>query len=193
MRRLSLSTGFFVAMLLRMTYHNYLLPCQIRVDGRCCGLTGSHGKDNGCRTCYGVTAGIYMFTGGKSCCLIRHDTAPFLGLKALGGGLDQRVRRGSDGHDHAVAGNRDERAFHRYRLPTAGLIRIGQLHYLTADSLHPAVLTLDFNRIVQECELDALFLCMLHFLQRAASIATFPPPTTTVLSGYLIGVRESSL
>ena len=90
-----------------------------------------------------------------------------------------------------------------HRTSSSGRIRLAQFHADTADSFYPVIfIHQNLRGIGQQIKLHALFLCMVYFFHTgrqfrfassvhdmylrsetkrvlAASMATFPPPTTT--------------
>ena len=71
-----------------------------------CSFSRAHRGDYCCSAGYGIAARIYARDAGLAGVFFHEDAAPLLGLKASGGGLDQGVGRGAQGHDHAVHGQR---------------------------------------------------------------------------------------
>ena len=79
----------------------FALNVLVDTSGTC--FTCSHCKDNGCCTCYSISAGIYALFGG----LHRYSSSAMIhfllvDIKTVGCGGDQRVRGSTKGHDHGI-------------------------------------------------------------------------------------------
>ena len=139
---------------------------QIFVD-RCSRLFPcAHRKDNRCRTCYCVTAGIHAFSCCLVCFLIYHQTAFSICFQTFCCASDQGVRGCTDGHNYCIYIDHIVRAFHRHRASSATGIGFTQLHFQTFDTAYLTISVInDLYRISQQMEFDAFFLCMVYFFQ----------------------------
>ena len=81
-----------------------LLGTEIFVNGRRSLATRTHGEDYGGGSGHGVTAGEDAFSGGAAFG-VSLKSAATCGLEAFGRIHDQRVRSGTQGHDHSLGRN----------------------------------------------------------------------------------------
>src|SRR5699024_6737936 len=109
------------------------------VNSLCRSLSCAHGKDNGGCSGHCISAGVYAFLGGSSGLLICDDTFSSVHIQTDGGGRNQRVGRGSQGHDHGIRFHLELGSLDHNRTSSSGSIRFAQLHAHTADTFHPSV------------------------------------------------------
>lgn len=153
---------------------NRLFIAEILVDRLCSRLARTHCGNNGCGTGNGITAGVNAFATCETCSFFNNNSALFVYLKTLGGGLDERVGAGADCDDNGVDIKHKLAAGHGNGTAAALFIGFAEFH---ADALHAGdetvlgialvigvVVTENLNGIVEQFEFNALFHCVFNFL-----------------------------
>ena len=131
---------------------SFLRLLQVFVDGGGSVLARAHGEDNGGRAGDGVAARVNALTGGEARFLLSDNAAPLLGFKPRGSGLDEGVRAGAQGHDHAVQVKRKLAALFRHGAAAAGGVGLTQLHFLAVYGTDPALVVAQDSYAAQYAE-----------------------------------------
>ena len=116
------------------------------------------------------------------------DALSSVDLKSFGGGGDQRVGRGSKGHDDRIAVDNELGAGNLYGASSPGSIRLAQLHADTFHAADPVIFILqNFHWIGQEVKNDAFLLRVVNLLHTGGKLFL----TSSVYDMYL-GAKTQS-
>ena len=139
-------------------------------------FAGAHGLDYSGRAGYGIAAGEHAFSGAGTGFIVNLNAAPIVLVQTFGGLHDELVQAGTQSHDDTVYVQSELGTLNGNRSATSGSIRLAQFHFNALDLAYVVVLVAqNANRVVQQVELNALFLCVLDFLGTSRHLISASP------------------
>lgn len=127
-------------------------------------FSGAHGKNDSCSASDGIASGVNTLAGCQAVVTVGNDAAMRIYFQAWCGRTDQRIRAGSDGHDHTVDLERKGAAFLWHWTAPSGSIRLAEFHFLADHSFDVAIFVSQYFNWVGKGFKDNPFLfCVFDF------------------------------
>ena len=148
-------------------------------------FAGAHGLDYSGSAGYRIAAGEHAFSGASTGFFINLNAAACVFVQSFGGIHDELVQAGTQSHDDTVYVQSKLGTLNGNRSATSGSIRLAQFHFDALDLVYVVVLVAqNANRVVQQVELNALFLCVLDFLGTSRHLISASPVNYMDLSAH---------